>query len=274
MRTFCKSRGFKALLCLAAFLVGLLGYAAATRSGLLAGAVLSPLQSALSSATTGVGDFLGGLFSSSSALSEENAALRKELARLRTSQAELDELRRQNALYKSFLGVKVVHPDYEFAAARVIATDPAEGSGHVTVNAGTQSGVAVGNAVVTPDGLVGIVCEVGLNYAKIRTLLDPSLTLRACDSRTRADGLTGGTVALAQRGYLQLTRLDRAGAVAAGDLVLTYGGRYPEGLLLGEIESLSLDSDGLTKTALVRPFVDVRTVSEVLIITHFEGVTE
>ena len=209
MKDFFKSTVFKVLCGLAAFFVGMMIYAATTNVGTVTGAILTPIQSFFSSVTDAVGDFFGN-FVGASSLAEENEQLKNQLNELREQQVELDELRRQNELYRDFLELKEQNPDYKFAAARVIATDPSDIYGNFTVNAGSLAGVAVGNAVVTPEGLCGVVYEVGLNYAYVRTILDPQVQISAYDSRTREDGLTAGSLDLARDGMLRLARSRRS----------------------------------------------------------------
>lgn len=269
MKDFLKSTLFKVLCGVAAFFVGMMIYAATTNVGTITGAVLTPIQNGFTAVVNAVENLFSGI-GSSSRLAEENEQLRSQINTLREQQVELDELRRQNDFYKSFLGLKEQNPDYRFTAARVIASDPSDIYGNFTINAGTLSDVSVGCAVITPEGLCGVVTEVGLNYAYVRTLLDPEVQISAYDSRTREDGLIAGSVELARAGQLRLTQLERSDTAAAGDYVVTYGGSYPEGLLIGEILEISPASDGLSKYAVVRPFADIHALSNVFVITSFE----
>ncbi len=270
MKDFWKSRGFKVLLCVAAFFIGMMIYAAVTGFESISGAVLKPMQSGISA----VSDGIRGLFGDSAGeLKEENAALKEELNTLRKQQVELEELRRQNETYKEFLALKEENPDFVFVDARVIAADPTDPYGNFTVGAGSLSDVSVGNAVITPEGLIGVVSDVGLNYAKVKTVLDPSLQIAVYDSRTREDGLTGNEYDLAADGKLKLCRLTRDTTAAEGDYVVTYGGQYPAGLLVGEITAVKPETDGLSKFAEIEPFAPVFSVAEVFVITDSEEAT-
>ena len=187
----------------------------------------------------------------------------------------LDELRRQNELYRDYLELKEQNPDYRFADARVVAMDPADNYCNFTINRGTLADVAVGNPVITPDGLVGVVYEVSASYAKVRTILDPGAPVSVYVSRTRDNGITGNTPALAAEGRLRLERLDRTAGAAAGDILVTYGnGKYPAGLLVGELTEVYAESDGLSLSATVKPFADIARVSDVFVIVDFTGRTD
>lgn len=270
MRNFMKSTVFKVLICVLAFLIGMMIYAATTDFGAFTGTILSPFQSLASSISTSIHNRTDASHTKA-ALEKENEELKKELNELRKSQVELDELRRQNNLYKEFLGLKEENPDYTFVDARVIAMDPVSMYHDFTINRGSHDDVSAGDVVMVPDGMVGVVSEVGINYAKVRTLLDPDLQISCYDSRTREDGMSTNSLELVKLNQFKLSQLNREATAAAGDYVVTYGGIYPSGLLIGEIVSVQADTDGLSKFAIVQPFVNIPAVSEVFVITNFEG---
>lgn len=276
MKEFLKSLAFRVLVLVAALLVGMMIYAASiggvsTIPETLAGFIVTPLQTAAAHISDGFDRFIG-LFTDGGALREENAQLQTEIDTLREQQVELDELRRQNELYRDYLELKEQNPDYQFADARVIAMDPAENYWNFTINVGSLSGVTAGNPVITPSGMVGVVYEVGGSYAKVRTILDPRAPVSVYVSRTRDNGITGNTAALASEGLLRLERLDRTAGAAAGDILITYGnGKYPAGLMVGKLTEVYAESDGLSLSATVQPFADIARVSDVFVIVDFDG---
>lgn len=276
MKEFFKSLTFRVLVLVAALLVGMMVYAASTGGVAsipekIAGVVVTPFQSLASRISDGFDSFIG-LFTDGGTLRRENEQLQAEVNELREQQVELDELRRENELYRNYLELKEQHPDYQFVDARVIAMDPAGSYNNFTINAGTSSGVEKGDPVITPSGVVGVVCETALSSSRVRTLLDPQAPVSVYVSRTRDNGITGNTPALAQQGLLRMERLDRTAGAAAGDIVVTYGnGRYPAGLLVGELTEVYAESDGLSLSAVLRPFADVSGVSDVFVIIGFDG---
>lgn len=277
MKNFLKTGAFKALVVVALFLIGVMLYAAttggvATIPATITGAIISPLQSLGASVTNGFHDFFG-IFTDSDKLREENDALQSEVNELREKQVELDELRRLNELYREFLELKEQHSDYQFADGRVIWMDATNKYGNFTVDIGSTSGVKANDPVITPEGLVGVVYEVGLTYAKVRTILDPATQVSAMVSRTQSGGVTGGSLSLAQNGELRLNYLTRDNGATSGDYVITSGkgGIYPSLLRIGSIREVSLESDGLTMYAIIEPFADIKNLTHVFVITDFEG---
>lgn len=270
MKTFFKSIGFKVLCGIVCFLLGLMIYAGtsggtATLPEAISGAIITPLQHGFSA----VGDWFGGLFRSAK-MQAEIDALTEEVTTLREQQVELEELRRKNELYSQFLELKEQNPEYQFVDAPIVASDPSDPFNNFTIGRGSASLIAVGNVVITPQGLAGVVTEVGPTHAKVRTILDPELQISAYNSRTREDGLLSGTLALAKDGKLRMSQIDRDATAAVGDIVVTYGGNYPEGLLVGRISELHAETDGLSKYAVITPFTNVDTVDEVFVIVNYK----
>lgn len=275
MKQFFKSIGFKILVGIALVLVGVMIYVAATGGfsswpANLGGSVLSPLQSAFSS----VGEAIGNVFSvitDGSELQQKNEQLQQEINDLRDQMVDYDEMKHRYEELVKYLELKERHPDYKFADAKVISRDPADNYGSFVINAGTTAGIAAGDPVITAEGLVGVVSEVSLNWAKVSTILDPSVHVGAYVSRTQDTGTTGGTVRLAQENRLQLNYLERDAGATVGDFVVTAGGnsQYPKDLKIGRITEVLPSSDGLSMTALVEPFADVQHAGNVLVITDF-----
>ncbi|MDD2362462.1 MAG: rod shape-determining protein MreC [Oscillospiraceae bacterium] len=280
MKNFIKSGAFKALAVVALFLIGMMIYAASTGGvssipATLTGAIVSPLQSLGAAISNGFDDFIG-IFTDSKELRKQNEKLQNEVNELRDKQVELDDLRRRNELYLQYLELKEQNPDYKFADCRVIYIDPNNKYGNFTINAGQLNGVEANQPVITPNGLVGVTYEVGLNFAKVRTILDPATQVSAAVSRTNSGGVTGGSLSLAQQGILRLNYLQRNSGIATGDYVVTSGkgGIYPSNLRIGSISEVNSESDGLTIYALIEPFVNIRDVTDVFVITGFDQAQE
>lgn len=280
MKDFFKSLAFRVLAAVAALLVGMMIYAAstggvATIPETIVGAVVTPLQTLASGIAGGFNSFIG-IFTDSGVLRKENEELQRQINELRENQVELDELRRQNERYRDYLALNERNSDFKFADAQVVAMDPSDNYYNFTVNVGSLDGVSEGNPVITPAGLVGVVSRAGASFSEVRTILDPTVQISAYVSRTRDNGITVNTASLAREGLLRLMRLDRGAGVAAGDMFVTFGGgnKYPAGLRIGEVTEVFAESDGLSMSAVVRPYADIAKLSDVFIITDFDGKDE
>ena len=138
-----------------------------------------------------------------------------------------------------------------------------------------SSGIAVGNCVVDDQGnLVGVIREAGLNWSTITTILDTDSSLGARVFRTGEVTVAMGDLALMETGRLKLSYLEGESSLINGDLIVTsgLGGYYPSQLVIGSVEEIRTDDNGLTRYAVLAPKTDLDSLSEVFVITSFDTV--
>lgn len=279
MKSFWKSFFARALGVLALVLIGVMIYSAstggiATLPEKIVGVVVTPLQSFVTNISDGFSGFIDRLTGSGD-LQQRVEELEKENAELRQQVADYDQIKQENEWYSEILGLHERQPDYTFASGRVIGRDPNEVYGNFTISAGTNVGVSVNDPVITTDGsLVGVIEEVGLTYAKVRTVLDSSSKVSAQISRTGDTGYTSSSALnMIRNKTITLSALERSSGAAIGDYIVTsgIGGVYPSGLLIGSVTAVNGAADGMTLDATVELFADVFDLKQVMVITSFEG---
>ena len=279
MGDFFKSARFKILI---AVLVLLLAFTlrAAWTGGLspfasqVIGVVVTPLQRASSSISNAVTGYFQR-YVRADEIAEENERLRAENNELRQQMVDYEQYKLENETFKRSLGIKEAHPDFELEPAAVIIRDPDDRFYGFTIDKGTADGVALRDPVICAEGLVGVVKEVGLTYAKVVTILDPAIDVGVYDSRTRDIGIVTGSIDLAGEGRCKLTYLPRESGAAAGDTVVTSGGSiYPKGLIVGEIAAVADEAGGISQYAVVQPTADIRKLTDVMVVKSFHGQEE
>lgn len=276
MRFFFKSRKFKIMASVTAVIVAL-AILARIAGGIIApqagvfGTVAAPFQKMF----TGVSNFfedLGKKFSDNEALILENSRLQEQINSLNEQIADYEQTKNENEFYKQYLEIKEANPDFKFADAVVISRDMTDEYGSFTVDVGTLDGVNTYDPVITSAGLVGYVSEVGVTTCKVRTILNPSISVGALDSRTGDAGVISGALDLAGAGRTKMTNIQRSSSVAVGDYVVTSGsGVFPSGLLVGKITNISQEKHSTALYAEIEPFVDISEIRQVMIITDFSG---
>ena len=276
MRFFFRSRQFKIFIAVVSVTLALslvaviIGGLLSPQSGLLA-AITSPFEKL----STDVGAFFeetGKRLQSNEKAILENNALKQEIADLKEQLAEYDEAKRENEFYKNYLELKEDNPEFQFADANVIARDSDDPFGGFVINKGSLNGVSAYDPVITHEGLMGYVTEVGLTTCKVTTILSSNLKVGALDSRTGDSGAVSGTVQLAKDGLCQMNNLVRTGKVAVGDYIVSSGeGIFPAGLLIGEITAINNDAYTNSLYASVKPFADIAKARSVMVITYFPG---
>ena len=275
MRDFFKTTRFKVILCVLALLVGFMIQAA--YSGTLSsvasqalGYISTPFQ-AISTTVTG---WFGGFFDRltlADELTEENARLEEQVRQLQGQLADLDRYKSENETYREMLQIQEEHPTFEMEAANVIARDASSRFYSFKIDRGSNQGIALQDPVITRAGMVGIVSEVGPNYAVITTLLDPAFKVGATATASRDPGMVEGEMSLAQEGKTKLRYLAPTSEVAPGELVMSsdLGGTYPADLLIGTVLEVQMESSGISKYAVVQPAVDVSEVTAVMVVKAY-----
>lgn len=276
MRDFFEKYGLRllALTTAAAVLLSVLTYLGSTSDILTnaAGVVTAPFRMAVTATVNGYNNWEKH-YADYTALEEENAALRQEVAQLRELERQASADREENALLRELLNLREQRRDFVFEAATVTAHSVTNWSHTLTLNRGTKHGVAVGNCVVSAEGyLVGVVSEAGVNWSTVLTVVDTDTEIGARIFRTDEIVMAEGDLALMGDGMLRLTYLSETSPVLTGDYVLTsgLGGFYPAGLVIGTVDATLTADDGLTRYALLSPLVDFDELREVFIIKEFD----
>lgn len=157
--------------------------------------------------------------------------------------------------------------------ASVIGRDPADQFYSFTIDKGTLDGISYQDPVVTSDGLVGIVSEVGPVFAKVTTILDVRLNVACQDVRTQDVATVSGDIALSENGQCRMSLIPRESGIAKGDIIQTAGtsGLYPQGIVIGRIAEVGFEPQGTMMYAVVEPTNDIKNVKDVMVITSFKG---
>ncbi len=278
MKDFIKSPHFKIMTAIVVFLfllmffVSVLGIWSSPQSSIL-GAIFTPIQKSATWVGNGIHDVFS-VWGDRNKLQKENEELKEEVNKLREQLVDYESVKQENILYRDFLGIKEKEPDMQFVPAKLIAKVSDTNSKTFSIDKGSVNGISIHDPVITGDGVVGYISKVALTYSTVTTLLDIDMNISAVDSRTRKDmGILKGSLKLSDEGKCELTMLPENTGAEVGDLIVTtgYGGVFPKDLILGKITSISLSNTDISKTALVEPTVDISNVSDVLVITYFDG---
>lgn len=280
MIRFLKSTAFKIFAVIAAALLAGSVFAVLSRSG------SSPLTSVTSfvfGPVSRLSSYVAAEFSkipisfrSSSTLAKEVDALRKQVDNLTEQLVELEQLRNKNALYQEFLEIKEAHTDYVFAEAAIIGRDAADNLGTFTLNKGSSADISVNDPVIYGKYLVGVVASVTPTQCTVHTILNPKVNVSAYEVRTRDLGFVTSTVALAQEGHCHMPGLSSSTAVTAGGIVCTsgVGGIFPRDLIIGNIVDVVDGTVDISASAIIEPGIDFAEITDVFIITSFDGQTQ
>jgi rod shape-determining protein MreC len=232
-------------------------------------ALTAPVEKAIAWVITGVLQGWHGYVALRGA-QERAGTLQRELDVLRLDQLELARIREENERLRKLLAFAQEAPERRVVGARVIGVrlDP-KGLQLVTVDRGTDAGLAAMMPVVVAHGVVGRVHAVTGGSADVLLLTDRNSSVAVRVDRSRARANVRGT------GSTDTCRLEyalRSDDMQEGDVLLTSGtdGVFPRGLPVGKVVGLKRSGQGLYQRADVAPAVDVTRLEEVLVLTSGE----
>lgn len=232
--------------------------------------ILTPIRSAFSAVSRQVERYYNFQFSYES-LEARNDYLQKRLTQMEDDIRTADALERENKRLRELCNLRDEHADYVFDDAYIVSWDSSSWKNAFTIAKGTANGLAEGMAVVTEYGqVIGLITEVGANWATVTTVLDNSLEISACVASSGNTGVVQGAYTYGYPNKLRLNYLPAETILRNNDQVVTTGSSlYPKGLILGYIEDAGMDETGVAKYAIVQPAADFDTLEQVFIVTEY-----
>ncbi len=223
-----------------------------------------------------IDDNVDGIFSyftAKEALQEENDALRKEISQLNSQLTQMDEISMENIRLKEMLQYRdEVQGQYDLQLAEIIAENDTNLQHTITLDKGSNDGIVAGMTVLNHYGLIGRISAVLPNTSEVMLLLDRESAAGARVWSTReAIGVVEGNGTDASE--LQMIHLPHDADLYVGDEIVTSGldGVFPGGVRIGEVTEVEYNANGLTKTAVVEPYVDFSRLEEVFVLMNSGG---
>lgn len=241
-----------------------------------AGAVLAPMQKGVNQLGSGLTNLRGHLRTKKS-LEKENEELRTQLAdaqqnlnQVQLNQEELDNL-------KSLYDMDQNYADYDKIAANVIGKDAGNWFSVFLIDRGSNDGITVGMNVLADGGLAGIVIQVGLNYAKVRSIIDDNSNVSARNLSTSDLCVVSGSLkTMNESSLIDFDDLrDKEDQAKVGDQIVTsnISDMFLEGIPIGYITDIKTDSNNLTKSGHIATIVDFEHLDDVFVILQTKDIS-
>lgn len=247
------------------------------------GSLLNPLRNAVGTflvpIQSGINAVGGGIYHELSAMAElrtaldENERLKAQVAdlteentRLRSQQFELERLRELYELDQDYM-------QYNKIGARIIAKDSSSWFSVFRIDKGSDDGIKENMNVIADGGLVGIVTDVGSNYATVRSIIDDSSQVSAMAQQSGDSCIVSGDLRLFRQGRLRLSYMEKDDDIKDGDMIVTsnISGKFLPGILIGYATDITVDyHDNLTKSGYLIPVAQFDRLQEVLVITDLK----
>lgn len=207
---------------------------------------------------------IGNVFTNLSAPQETLSELKKQNEELTSELAQLTEAEKTAERLESLLGLQSTY-NLQSTAARIIGTTGDAWSQTVTIDKGSANGFEIGMPVCNSGGVIGQIIEVSAATSTVRLINDENSGVSAMVQSTRAQGILQGQ----PDGTLMLSYVPADADVKVGDVIITsgLGGRFPKGLPLGTVSSVSRAANATYYTIVVRVISTAESNEEVLVIT-------
>ena len=236
------------------------------------GYVLVPIQSGVNRVGGGLYNELSSVGKLKTALAENETLktrvdeLTEENTRLRSEQFELERLRSLYELDQEYM-------QYHKIGARIIAKDSGSWFSVFRIDKGSDDGIKEDMNVIAGGGLVGIVTDVGANYATVRSIIDDSSRVSAMAQQSGDSCIVAGDLQLFKEGRLKLSYMEKDDDIKDGDMIVTsnLSGKFLPGILVGYATDITVDyNDNLTKSGYLIPAARFDRLQEVLVITDLK----
>lgn len=207
---------------------------------------------------------IGNVFTNLSTPQETLSELKKQNEELTSELAQLTEAEKTAERLESLLGLQSTY-NLQSTAARIIGTTGDAWSQTVTIDKGSANGFEIGMPVCNSGGVIGQIIEVSAATSTVRLINDENSGVSAMVQSTRAQGILQGQ----PDGTLMLSYVPADADVKVGDVIITsgLGGRFPKGLPLGTVSSVSRAANATYYTIVVRAISTAESNEEVLVIT-------
>lgn len=276
---FFKSKFFLIILAVALVLtivpsvLSIMGLSSYVRNAL--GVVVSPFTHLFNSVSDAVHGFTS-YFTEFDRLAEENEELKRQIAEMQDELYSARILQSENEWLYKYLDLRRRHTDYVLCPATVISRQSGNYQTSFTVDCGSMSGITSKMPVITDAGVVGYIAEAGLNWSKVVTILETTTSVGAYDERSGVVAVVQGDFALRSDGNCRLCYLSADADVAEGDRIYTsgLGEIYPRGLFIGTVTAVEVDAATRSKTAVIKPAVNLGDIENIMILTAYATTPE
>ena len=202
-------------------------------------------------------------------LQKQNQELQERIDQLTIENNTLTQEKYELNNLRSLYQLDQENSEYEKIGARVIGMDGGNWFNTFIIDKGTDDGIAIDMNVMSGSGLVGIVTEVGVNWARVTAIIDDTINVPGMVLATGDRLMVSGDLELMSENTIRFSKLiDSEGKVKEGDKVVTsnISTKYLPGLLIGYITSMEADANNLTHSGSITPAVDFEHMDQVLVI--------
>ena len=206
-------------------------------------------------------------------LQAQNEQLQEELANMNQDIRDAQTYKAENERLRSLENLTDKHTDYQLEIANVVSWGGSGYGSTMTISQGSSVGLDTGMCVITETGqVIGIITEVGTNWATVTTILDTTSEIGAYIFGSGYSCIAQGDFTLMKEGNLRASYLSSSATIRNSDQLLTSGDGdiYPPGLVIGTVTDVGDDETNVAKYAVITPTVEIDKVEQVFVIKSYD----
>ncbi len=277
MRDFFSGFKFKIIICVFALVLGIVIYAAvsggiSTVPQMVFTEIAKPFISASEAVSNWVEDTLDK-FVNADKYKERAEELTEKLNEQYQQLIDFEKIKTENEQLKEALKIKEENEDFDFSPpCNIISRNQNDIMGGFMIDRGSSDGIALYDPVMTSAGLVGMVSELGPDYARVTTLLSEDLNLGVMTFESKVVGIIENDAEHADAGECLMSYVSKDSGIKEGEIVKSSAGVvFPGDILIGTVKEVYNDENGLSVHAVITPAVDILTITNCVVITNFKG---
>lgn len=204
---------------------------------------------------------------------EENQRLKGQLDAIHEKEAAIATLKSENQQLKDELGLEELVTEYTVRRGNVISRNPDQWINQVIIDLGTMNGMERGMPVMNNNGLVGYISETNPTSSKVTLISNVDLSASKVSSEIILDEEEEAIQGIISEyktdtNQLVMSQITSDVEIKPGTLVTTsgLGGAFPRGLVIGEVEAVRLDEQGLERLVFIKPLSDFNNIRIVSVI--------
>lgn len=206
-------------------------------------------------------------------LQKENEELKEKVEALTTRNQQISQEKYELSSLQELYELDKKYPDYQKVAARIIARESNGWYNVFTIDKGTEDGIQENMNVMAGNGLVGIVISVRKNSATVRSIIDDSSKVSGMFLKSSDTCIVSGDLnSMMSDGRIKVSMIPINADINENDEIVTshISDKFQQGILIGYVSDITVDSSNMTKTAYLTPVVDFEHLDDVLIITKLK----
>lgn len=277
MKGITQTKGFQVVTGTIVTLMILIIFTGASGGSVLSsilGFLTTPMLSVSASAAENITDFTDLNAYSKEELKELVEQLTKQNQELQSQLVDYAQTKKENEGLREQLSIVEENPEPDYCYASVVGRDPNDAFYNFSIDKGYLAGIQAGDPVISAKGLVGTISEVYATTSRVTTILSPDNKVAVYALMLEDEsGVISSDILTAASGAVRMNYLKNTTTVQPGTVICTSGagGLYPKDLVVGYVTDVAQSNMDISKTAIVQPYEDVKTVRDVQVITNFPG---